>query len=508
MNKTMNINIAGRVFQIDDDAFEKLREYLQAVNFRFRQIPGGHEALDDFEARVAEIFLTKKGITGIITSEDIEEMIAIMGRPEDIDDGYDDEVKAEPAGTKQRRLYRNPNETVISGVAGGLGAYLNVDPVWIRLLFILTTVFYGFGFFVYIALWVALPSANSEGRMRELYGSNMPGKDFNVRSRQRGSDAADRVGGALNEIFRAIGNFFIILFRAILIIIGIFFIIMGVSLLVVVVITLFFNHGAWLPDSLVSESFFLADFFSLVLTPSAVPWVIGLSLAAMALPLLALIYWGIKMIFQFRARDGVISIAGLILWVLTCVSLTMILFHEGISFAENGRSIVREELTLSADSLWLIPGREASSIGFDREVKLPFDDHLTFYTTPSGRIFCQPNIRITGTDEPTPYLEIRKHGNGPTKRVAIEKAESLEFDFSLSGDSILLDSFFALPENSRWNGAMIDVVLFLPEGTKIFIDKRMGEMLHRYYILGVYREDLAGKWWTMTENDEGKLILK
>lgn len=509
MNKTINVNIAGSVFQIDDNAFEKLRGYLQAVNVRFRQIPGGHEALDDFEARVAEIFLSKRGVTGIITLEDVEEMIAIMGRPEDIDDGYEDEVRTEPGVTGQRRLYRNPDETVISGVAGGIGSYINVDPVWIRLLFIFFTLFWGFGFFVYIALWVALPVANSESRMRELYGNNRPRREYNTRTRRSGDAAADRVGGAMNEIFMAFGRFFSILFRVILIIFGTIFIIMGFTMLVAVIITLFFNHGAWLPGSLVSDTFFLSDFFTLIVAPGMVPWVIGLTLVAVALPLFALMYWGIKMIFRFRAKDVIISIIALMVWVLSCVTLTMILFNEGISFAENGKSIERQELVLQGDSLRITAGREASSIGYDREIKLPIDEHLTFYTTPSGKIYCDIQISLYSTEETSPYMEVRKYGHGASRRQAMEKAQSLEYEYTVKGNSLTLDTYFGLPDNSRWNGTMVDISIYLPEGTNIFIDERMEELIsHSSLTWGQSRWELGAKWYTITRDDDDRLRLK
>ena len=250
MKKSININIAGIVFQIDDDAFEKLRSYLQEVNVRFRQIPGGHEALDDFEARVAEIFQNRRGITGIVTMEDVDEMISIMGRPEDLADGYEDEIPEEPSSSSQRRLYRDPDERIVSGVAGGIGSYINVDPVWIRLLFIVFTFFYGFAFFVYIALWIALPLANSERRKQELYGhrfgrekSGRRKSSYNSYGRPAGADTADRVGGALNEIFRALGRFVIIFFRIILIIIGTSLVVAGFAFLAMVIMALFFNYG-------------------------------------------------------------------------------------------------------------------------------------------------------------------------------------------------------------------------------------------------------------------------
>jgi phage shock protein PspC (stress-responsive transcriptional regulator) len=509
MNKTINVNIAGSVFQIDDNAFEKLRGYLQAVNVRFRQIPGGHEALDDFEARVAEIFLTKRGVTGIITLDDVEEMIAIMGRPEDIDDGYEEEVRTEPGTTGQRRLYRNPDETVIAGVAGGIGSYINVDPVWIRLLFIFFTIFWGFGFFVYIALWVALPVASTESRMRELYGNNRPRREYNARTRRSGDAAAERVGGAMNEIFMALGNFFSIVFRVILIIFGTIFIITGFAMLVAVVITLFFNHGAWLPGSLVSETFFLSDFFTLIVAPNMVPWVIGLTLAATALPMLALMYWGIKMIFRFRAKDGIISIIALMVWVLSCVTLTMILFNEGISFAENGKSIERHELVMAGDSLRLTAGRDISSIDYEREINLPFDEYITFYTTTSGKIYCNIQASLHSTENSTPYAEVKRYGHGPSRRQAIEKAESLEYNYSVGENSLILDTFFGLPDDSRWNGTMIDVSIYLPEGSRIYIDERLEKIITRSSLTWSQNQwDLGGKWYTLTRDDEDRVRLK
>ncbi|MBE0673844.1 MAG: PspC domain-containing protein [Bacteroidales bacterium] len=510
MKKTININIAGIVFQIDDDAFEKLRSYLQEVNNRFRRIQGGSEALEDFEARVAEILQGRRGITGIVTLEDVDEIISVMGRPEDIDDGYDDEPENEPVSTGQRRLYRNPDETIIAGVGGGIGAYLNVDPVWIRLLFILFTVFYGFGFFVYIALWIALPVANDEPRKRELYGSRYSSSTYSGRrsrkgthngSRPAGSDAAERVGGALNEIFRAIGRLIVVAFRIILIFIGTSLIIMGFAFLALVIIALFFNYGPWLPDSMATESLYFSDIMPLIVTPSVIPWVAILSMVLLALPLIALIYWGIKMIFRFRARDGVVSIIALVIWILAAVSLTMILFHEGISFAESGRETTRIELTSANNSLFLGQGNELRESDYEKKIRFaPMDEDFWFYTTPEGKIYCSAMVNIHSTTEEEAYAEVKKYGHGTSTRIAMEKAGRLEYNYSFSNDSLIVDSFFGLPDKSRWNGSMVKVNIYLPEGTRIFIDENIEPVIANAPVYPHRTWDLGGKWWTMTEN--------
>lgn len=55
------------------------------------------------------------------------------------------------------RLYRSTTDKVIGGVSGGLGVYLNIDPVIVRIMFVLLAVFGGSGVLVYIILWIVIP---------------------------------------------------------------------------------------------------------------------------------------------------------------------------------------------------------------------------------------------------------------------------------------------------------------------------------------------------------------
>jgi len=132
MDKTININLAGTLFQIDEEAYRILRDWLQAINNRFRNVHGGLETIEDIESRIAEIFQSQKGLAGVITKENVEAMISIIGKPEDFDH-TESEVDSSIYTTQRKRMYRNPDDSVISGVCGGIGAYLNTDPVlfWI-----------------------------------------------------------------------------------------------------------------------------------------------------------------------------------------------------------------------------------------------------------------------------------------------------------------------------------------------------------------------------------------
>src|SRR5450759_3346103 len=216
MDKTININITGILFQIDDEAFRILRDYLQEINNRFKNVQGGHETIEDIETRIAEIFQSQNGLAGTVSKENVEAMISIIGKPEDFD--HSDVVTDPPVySSKKKRMYRNPDDSIISGVCGGIGAYLNNDPVLFRILFVLFAMFFGVGFFVYIALWIALPSAHTDAQKREMYGDAY----HSARSQNRQPDGisdtsaplynqgyykTSKVGNAFNEIFRAIGR--------------------------------------------------------------------------------------------------------------------------------------------------------------------------------------------------------------------------------------------------------------------------------------------------------------
>ncbi|MCC8153552.1 MAG: hypothetical protein LIP01_04680 [Tannerellaceae bacterium] len=128
MKKTLTVNLGGRVFHIDEDAYYLLDKYLKNLHIHFSKEEGGDEILDDFEMRISELFTEyiKLGYD-VITLERVEEVIRQMGKPEEIfGDAYVEEEsdnneekessrksKAERFKEKvSRRLYRNPDDSI------------------------------------------------------------------------------------------------------------------------------------------------------------------------------------------------------------------------------------------------------------------------------------------------------------------------------------------------------------------------------------------------------------
>jgi len=219
MKKNITINLCGRLFQIDEDAYELLQQYIESLHQSFGKQEGGEEIADDIEARIAELFdeLRQKGIEAI-TIEHVKDIITRIGKPEELADespnsnenpnennngahkydsfrsaaqGIRDNVRARTAG---KRLYRNPNDKILAGVLSGIAAYTGTDATWWRIgyallllgsnlfVFPLFKLFHLGGFFFhfdlafvlfYIVLAIAMPEAKKPKEVLEMEGKDV-----------------------------------------------------------------------------------------------------------------------------------------------------------------------------------------------------------------------------------------------------------------------------------------------------------------------------------------------
>ncbi|RZJ98673.1 MAG: PspC domain-containing protein, partial [Flavobacterium sp.] len=143
MNKTVNINLGGMFFHIDEDAYQKLNRYFEAVKRSLSNSTGKDVIMKDIEMRIAELLTEKnRGDKQVVGMKDVEEVIVVMGQPEDY--RIDDEGAPETAfafnsdAKRKKKLYRDKDKGMIGGVAAGFGHYLGIDALWIRILFIIS----------------------------------------------------------------------------------------------------------------------------------------------------------------------------------------------------------------------------------------------------------------------------------------------------------------------------------------------------------------------------------
>ena len=200
MKKNISINISGIIFHIEEDGFERLKEYLESINKYFSTFDGSSEIIADIESRIAEIFLSKLNEEKqVITLEDVTSLITTMGgiqdfqavedeigspEPEDAtepeaEDEQPEEAKSSTTEEPKKKLYRDGKRRLVGGVASGIGNYLSIDPLWIRLIFIvlLFDVFLTFSIsavvlITYIILWIAVPESDDleeDKKIKKIY---------------------------------------------------------------------------------------------------------------------------------------------------------------------------------------------------------------------------------------------------------------------------------------------------------------------------------------------------
>ena len=175
MKTTITVNLGGLVFHIDEDAYEMLNTYLIAIEKQFNSEAERKDIMADIETRIAELFTEMLGKKrDVIRKEEVLKVIEIVGQPEDFM-----EEETSPLGTSRKKsttyqstkkLYRDPDNRVLGGVCGGLGAYFNIDPIVFRILFILIFFGMGSGLIIYIILWIVIPEAHTTAQKLEMRG--------------------------------------------------------------------------------------------------------------------------------------------------------------------------------------------------------------------------------------------------------------------------------------------------------------------------------------------------
>jgi phage shock protein PspC (stress-responsive transcriptional regulator)/heme/copper-type cytochrome/quinol oxidase subunit 2 len=174
MKKVININFQGAITPIEEGAYMSLQGYIESLKQFFANEEGRDEIVNDIESRIAELFsvVLKKGST-CITEDDVNAVIASIGRPEDFEEAdspvlqtskagsgqANADPQSQPASNGSRKLFRDENNKYVGGVCSGLANYFNVDPTIVRVVFLIALFGMGVGFLTYLVLWLAIPSS-------------------------------------------------------------------------------------------------------------------------------------------------------------------------------------------------------------------------------------------------------------------------------------------------------------------------------------------------------------
>ena len=347
MKKTVNINLGNQVFQIDEDAYQLLENYLNDLKNYFRKERESAEIIQDIEYRFAELFGEKTRVGyRVITIEIVEETIKRVGKPEELagNEGEDDEraPKDEPAAEKvKRRFYRNPDDKILGGVASGIAAYFDLDPIWIRLLLAMLVLLKGVIIPVYILLWIIMPKAVTAAQKLEMRGERVTVENIGKTVTENFERISDSLKDELNKqrVSSGIRHAFDTLFRVLGVLIKVALAVVGLILLfpvsliifvlVVVVFALigatiggafnwpfgmfegtefFVLHGDSVMNTILFASGHGQGFFALALLTA------GVTIIA---PMVALVYSVIASMGRSKPLTKAVKLTSLVIWLLS-----------------------------------------------------------------------------------------------------------------------------------------------------------------------------------------------
>ncbi|MEK7673042.1 MAG: PspC domain-containing protein [Patescibacteria group bacterium] len=255
MKKTINISLAGQSFTIEEDAYNNLDIYLKEVRENFADYPEVDEIVSDIEARIAERFNSKIK-NRVVDFSDVEELIAIMGQPEDFEEG----AKAKKSGKKakaengdtasvsNKKLFRNPDDVILAGVCSGIASYIGVDTLWVRLAFFVSIFFGGLGIILYVFFWIFVPMAKTETEKMQMRGESVTLKNLEASIKERvkefkkkdSSKIVSKVGSVVEAFGRILKKIILVFLK----IFGVFITIgasMGILAAVFALINILFN---------------------------------------------------------------------------------------------------------------------------------------------------------------------------------------------------------------------------------------------------------------------------
>jgi phage shock protein PspC (stress-responsive transcriptional regulator) len=334
MKKVVNITIGKVIFSIEQDAYTKLDHYLDGIRDFYNHSDDQAEIISDIEISIAEKFQELIKNNQAISEADVEYVIAEMGTIEQLkkfgEDDYEEQKEhAEESKDEYmqfRKLYRDPDNRIVGGVAAGIAAYFGIDPVIIRIIFVISMFFGGFGLLLYLALWMIVPGAETPSQKLAMHGQpvtlerishyvNHKVKHTKKKSKNPEVNKVLKTTGAVfDQIFQIIGKILSVVYPIIRSIFGIALTLVGVVGVVVLffaAFSVFFGFGvAWtLPAVVVSamsvlaigasSTVFLAAVAVVAVIPLLVLLSLGLSLLAgrnmfsLSSTVFLMIVWGI-----------------------------------------------------------------------------------------------------------------------------------------------------------------------------------------------------------------------
>ena len=452
MNKTVSISLAGFSFMIEEQAYEKLNKYLQALRNSLEK-DEADEVMYDIEIRIAEIFRENLDKREVVNSDDVEKVIAQIGTPEAIEGQSEENAEQEiPQEKTKKELFRDMKRGKIAGVCAGLAQYFGMDISLMRIIWILVFIFtVGFVSVVaYVILWIVLPEAETASDFLK-----MQGKPINFDSLK---EAGQRVSSFYNENKSEIAKTGADIWKVARIVLGCIMAILAVKFLISLFLSLLVLLGGWDFQFLgmyedLDEFNFIFDlndetryvFMAIVTIAILIPTIVFMALSTKLFsPKTKIRYWGFLV--------GFLTILLIILGVYFGLSVSKKqLIYSGNNVQEERVSINTQSNVLTLDLKRVEIPQNFRAYGDDI-----FSDKKKIYKED------EPDVYITRrNDVKQPYIMIRKQADG--YNIPIGMSVPVE----VSGNAVLLPNYISYSYDHRFRDYDVSYELVIPETMEI-----------------------------------------
>ena len=491
MKKTLSIHLGRQLFTIEEDAYELLKDYLKKLELSFSEEEGSREIMEDIEMRCAELLQARltENHSLVVSIIDVQAIISSLGEPEMISEETDTKQHSsgksskEQESVKGRRLFRDMENATLGGVCSGISAYVNVDPVIIRILFVISF-FLGFGFPLYIILWIVIPDAKTPSDRLQLHG-----KPVTIESLKEeiSKTAASKKDDLKNAAERLRNNAYVserlrFFIKIVSKIIGIGMIgfaslfLIGFTLVVSGVLDVFpvtgdQNYATFheylkllIPEDRSSVSLM---WFSILLTGFSGA-LIGLVLGTRILLNSKSRFFSISMIFL-----PVVLTTGIIMIIISSIHT----LRDYETDAERGGqqyTIHGEQLNIKQLDEYIGNKKVLSSSGID------------FINITNNRIH-EDGIHIkTIVSKDTLFHVYQKFSaNGIDKVKAINRCDGIKHEMKSSGNTVFISPDYSYPVHDGMRDQGVEIIIEVPLGKKLVIDNKEVEDLNEEHN-GIY----------------------
>ncbi|MAB48906.1 MAG: hypothetical protein CMC05_09775 [Flavobacteriaceae bacterium] len=512
MNKTVNINLAGIFFHIDEDAYLKLSRYLEAIKRSFTDSQGRSEIIADIEARIAELFAERiqneKQVVGIKL---VDEVITIMGQPEDYlvdDEIFEDEPQQKKSYNSgpTKKLFRDTDNSYIGGVAAGLGHYFGIESIWMRLIWLLLAIGSGGTFiFIYLIFWALVPEArttaeklmmtgdpvnisNIEKKIKDSIDSvsetvkNVDFKKHGEKLKEGLDDLTDNISETVKSVdfqkqgnrlksssqtfFDSIGNIVMFFLKIIAKFIGIILIVTGIGALITLIVALF---TVGITDAIHLPGIDLLYVANAANTPI---WLMStLAFFAVGIPFFFIFYLGLKILVNnLKSIGNVAKFTLLGVWLITIIGIVILMIKQFTEHTFDAKVVTKNELTIKASDTLNLSNSEFDEYS---SYRYHHNNEFNIIENDEGRSLVSNNVRyiVKSTTDSVASITIEKEATGSDYNRAKKRAENIDYGYRLDGNRLVLDKYLKTDIENKFSEQEVRVIIYLPEGTIIQVDK-------------------------------------